>query len=38
MTTAVLPLRQEIENLGVTAISGTARQICNTVALLPVPV
>jgi hypothetical protein len=32
MTTAVLPLRQEIENLGVTAISGTARQICNTVA------
>jgi hypothetical protein len=32
MTTAVLPLRQEIENLNVTATSGTARQICNTVA------
>ena len=32
MTTATLPLRQEIENVGTTATSGTARQICNTVA------
>jgi hypothetical protein len=32
MTTATLPLRQEIENLGTTTTSGTARQICNTVA------
>ena len=32
MTTAVLPLRQEIENIGVATTSGTARQICNTVA------
>jgi hypothetical protein len=32
MTTAVLPLRQEIQNLGTTSTSGTARQICNTVA------
>jgi hypothetical protein len=32
MTTAVLPLRQEIENLGTTASSSTAKQICATVA------
>lgn len=32
MTTAVLPLRQEIENTGTTASSATAKQICNTVA------
>jgi hypothetical protein len=32
MTTATLPLRQEIENLATTTSSGTARQICNTVA------
>jgi hypothetical protein len=32
MTTAVLPLRHEIENIGVATTSGTARQICNTVA------
>lgn len=32
MTTAVLPLRQEIQNIGTTSTSGTARQICNTVA------
>jgi hypothetical protein len=32
MTTAVLPLRQEIQNLGVTSGSSSARQICNTVA------
>ena len=31
MTTAVLPLRQEIENTGTTASSSTAKQICNTV-------
>lgn len=32
MTTAVLPLRQEIENTGTTAASATAKQICNTIA------
>jgi hypothetical protein len=32
MTTAVLPLRQEIENTGTTAASATAKQICATVA------
>lgn len=32
MTTAVLPLRQEIENLDTTASSSTAKQICATVA------
>lgn len=32
MTTAVLPLRQEIQNLGTTASSSTAKQICATVA------
>lgn len=32
MTTAVLPLRQEIENTGVIASGATAKQICNTVA------
>lgn len=32
MTTAVLPLRQEIENLGTTTSSSTAKQICATVA------
>ena len=32
MTTATLPLRQEIENINTTTTSGTARQICNTVA------
>lgn len=32
MTTAVLPLRQEIENIGTTTAGGSARQICNTVA------
>lgn len=32
MTTAALPLRQEIENIGVVSASGTAKQICNTVA------
>lgn len=32
MTTAVLPLRQEIENLGTTASTSTAKQICATVA------
>lgn len=32
MTTAVLPLRQEIENLGTTASNSTAKQICATVA------
>lgn len=32
MTTAVLPLRHEIENLGTTTTGGTSRQICNTVA------
>ena len=31
MTTAVLPLRQEIENLNTTTVSGSARQICNSV-------
>lgn len=32
MTTAILPLRQEIENTGTIAASATAKQICNTVA------
>jgi hypothetical protein len=32
MTTAILPLRQEIENTGTIATSATAKQICNTVA------
>lgn len=32
MTTAVLPLRQEIENLNTTTSSSTAKQICATVA------
>ena len=32
MTTSVLPLRQEIENLDTTASSSTAKQICATVA------
>jgi hypothetical protein len=32
MTTAVLPLRQEIENTDTTAASATAKQICSTVA------
>lgn len=32
MTTAVLPLRQEIQNLDTTASSSTAKQICATVA------
>lgn len=32
MTTAVLPLRQEIENLGTTTSNSTAKQICATVA------
>lgn len=32
MTTAILPLRQEIQNLGTTASSSTAKQICATVA------
>lgn len=32
MTTAVLPLRQEIENTGVLSTGATAKQICNTVA------
>lgn len=31
MTTAVLPLRQEIENIDTTAASATAKQICATV-------
>lgn len=31
MTTAILPLRFEIENLSATGISSTAKQICNTV-------
>ena len=31
MTTAVLPLRQEIENTATTASGSTAKQICNTV-------
>lgn len=31
MTTAVLPLRQEIENLNTTTSSSTAKQICATV-------
>lgn len=31
MTTAILPLRQEIENLNTTASSSTAKQICATV-------
>lgn len=31
MTTAILPLRQEIENVGVTVTNSTAKQICNTV-------
>ena len=31
MTTAILPLRQEIENVGVTASSSTSKQICATV-------
>jgi len=31
MTTAILPLRQEIENLATTSSSSTAKQICNTV-------
>lgn len=31
MTTSILPLRQEIENLGTTAFSSTAKQICATV-------
>jgi hypothetical protein len=32
MTTAILPLRMEIENTGTIATSATAKQICNTVA------
>ena len=32
ITTAVLPLRQEIQNLGTTSSSSTAKQICATVA------
>ena len=32
MTTAILPLRQEIENTATTAAPSTAKQICNTVA------
>lgn len=32
MTTAILPLRQEIENTDTTAASATAKQICATVA------
>lgn len=32
MTTAVLPLRQEIENTDTTASASTAKQICNTIA------
>lgn len=32
MTTAVLPLRMEIENVNTTASSSTAKQICATVA------
>jgi len=31
MTTAILPLRQEIENVGATASNSTAKQICGTV-------
>lgn len=31
MTTACLPLRYEIENLGVTSSESTAKQICNSV-------
>jgi hypothetical protein len=31
MTTAALPLRQEIENVGVTSTSGTSKQVCNSV-------
>jgi hypothetical protein len=31
MTTAILPLRFEIENLSATGVSSTAKQICNTV-------
>ncbi len=31
MTTASLPLRYEIENLGATASSGTLKQVCSTV-------
>lgn len=31
MTTASLPLRMEIENLGTTASASTAKQICNSV-------
>lgn len=31
MTTACLPIRYEIENIGVTSISSTLRQICSTV-------
>lgn len=31
MTTSILPLRQEIQNLGTTASSSTAKQICATV-------
>lgn len=31
MTTAILPLRQEIQNLDTTASSSTAKQICGTV-------
>lgn len=31
MTTASLPLRMEIENLGPTSVSSTAKQICNSV-------
>lgn len=31
MTTAILPVRYEIENLGATTSSSTAKQICNTV-------
>lgn len=31
MTTATLPLRYEIKNTGITSVSSTAKQICNTV-------
>lgn len=31
MTTACLPLRMEIENTGITSVSSSAKQICNSV-------